>query len=216
MSRSLTERCFSLIQTIVFKQIGAKIPTNSLKRLMDRLFIIVEKIGNNFSVFSSFYLSMYEELVDQEIAMARLSSEHRILVIGSGALPATAILYAQKTHAKIITIDRDQQTICQAIRFIQQFQLGDRLIMVHADGFSYPLDNFDVIVVLYGVKRQQGILEHIAQHMNKDTQVIFRTMADTQGKFLDPQLDIAQYFLIKKHVRSEALGSFDSFLLQKK
>lgn len=70
MSKGLLERFFTFIQTIIFLHIGNKFPTNSLKRFMDRAFIIVEKVGSHFPVFSSFYLSFYEDVVEKEITMA--------------------------------------------------------------------------------------------------------------------------------------------------
>jgi len=210
------ERFFILVQSVVFRRIGNSFPTNSFKRFMDRLFVTVEKIGSKFQIFSEQYLNMYQEIVEKEIRMSPVKKKDRILIIGSGSLPTTAVLFALKTKASIVAIDKDPQAVDAATNYVKQFSLGNRLIIEHADGFSYPLSGFDVIVVLYGVTQQAEMIEHLAIHMHSDTRVIVRIVTDTKGNILDDQINLSKYFVVKEQARSESLGSVVSFLLMKK
>lgn len=216
MSNSMLERLFSTLQTLIFKQVGKKITTNSLKNLMDSLFIIFEKVGCKFEVISEIYLKLYLEIVLKEVTMAQISSQDRVLVIGSGSLPATPVLIAQNTHAQIISIDKDSTAVKQATHYVKSHHLEQTLTIECADGLTYPLEQFTIIVVLYGVKKPAEMLRSIAGRINQNTKVIYRAITDSQGRITDKTLQLMTYFTIKDQVHSETLGSFDSFLLTKK
>ena len=216
MSTSIIERVLSSLQTLIFKQIGKKITTNALKNIMDLLFILFEKIGCKFKVISEIYIKMYKEIVAKELAMAKISIQDRVLVIGSGSLPATPILIVQNTHAQTISIDKNRSAVKEATSYVKHHHLEQILKIECADGFQYPLEQFTVIFVLYGVKQPSKMLDHLAKHINQNTRVVYRTITDPQGKIMDKTLDFSTSFHIKDHVHSATLGSFDSFLLIKK
>jgi len=216
MSTSIIERLFSVLQKLIFKRIGKKITTNALKNIMDLLFILFEKVGCKFEIISEIYLKMYQEIATKEVTMAKISSQDRVLVIGSGSLPATPILIVQNTHAQTTSIDKDCSAVNEATSYVKNHHLGQILTIECADGLQYPLEQFTVIVVLYGVKQPSEMLSHLAKRINQNTRVVYRTITDPHGKVMDKTLDLSTYFHIKDHVHSETLGSFDSFLLMKK
>jgi hypothetical protein len=216
MSTSILERLFSVLQKLIFKQIGNRMPTNALKNVMDLVFVLFEKVGCKFEVISEIYLKLYHEIVIKEIILAQISSHDRVLIIGSGSLPATPALIAQNTHAQIVSIDKDCTAVKEATRYVNIHHLEQMLTIECADGLTYPVELFTVIVVLYGVKQPAMMLSYLASHIDQNTRVVYRTITDSQGRVTDKTLDISQYFFIKERVHTETLGSFDSFLLTKK
>jgi 2-polyprenyl-3-methyl-5-hydroxy-6-metoxy-1,4-benzoquinol methylase len=216
MSTPILEQLFFFLQNLVFKQIGGKIRTNDLKSIMDFVFILVEKIGCKFEVISEIYLKLYEDIVTKEITLAQISQKDRILVIGSGSLPVTPTLIVRNTHAQTVSIDIDPHAVKQAIHYVNSQNLEQLLKIEYADGFTYPIEQFNVIIVLYGVKHPAEMLRNLADRIDQNTKVIYRTITDTKGKILDKTLDLSQYFIIKEQVHTETLGSFDSFLIMKK
>jgi uncharacterized membrane protein len=216
MSTSILERLFSILQKIIFKQIGKKIPTNALKNIMDLFFMLFEKVGCKFEVISEIYLKLYQEIVIKEIIMAQISDQDRVLVIGSGSLPATPVIIAQNTHAQTISIDKDCTAVKEAMHYVTAHHLEQTLSIQYANGLTNPVDQFTVIVVLYGVKQPTELFSHLADHIDQKTRIIYRTITDTHGRIKDKTLDISQYFLIKNQTHTETLGSLDSFLLMKK
>ncbi|HUS99243.1 MAG TPA: hypothetical protein VMY59_02885 [Candidatus Thermoplasmatota archaeon] len=216
MSTSILERLFSTLQKIIFKQIGKKIPTNALKNIMDLFFMLFEKVGCKFEVISEIYLKLYQEIVTKEITMAQISDQDRVLVIGSGSLPATPAIIAQNTHAQTISIDKDCTAVKEAMQYVTAHHLEQTLSIQYANGLTYPVGEFTVIVVLYGVKQPTELFSHLADHIDQKTRVIYRTITDTHGRIKDKTLDISQHFLIKNQIHTETLGSLESFLLMKK
>lgn len=216
MSNSRLEQLLSTMQTLFFKQIGTKITTNALKSIMDLLFVLFEKIGSKFPVLSDLYLRLYQDIVHKEITLAQITSHDRVLVIGSGALPATPVLIAQNTSAPTHSIDKDCGAVKKAAEFVKNIHLEQILTIECADGLTYPIDQFTVIIVLYGVKHPAKMLRHLSDRINTDTRIIYRTITDSQGRVTDKTLNLSDYFKIKAQVHTETLGSFDSFLLTKK
>jgi precorrin-6B methylase 2 len=216
MSTSTLEHMFSFLQTIVFKQIGNKMPTNALKGVMDIAFIVFEKVGCKFEIISSIYLKLYHDIVLKELSMACLTKDDQVLVIGSGSLPATPALIAQNAQVTIVSIDKDRTAVKNAVSYVKNHHLDNRLSIEYADVLQYSVERFTVVFVLYGVKRPREVLVYLASHIHENTRVIFRAITDAQGKVADQTIDILKHFSIKGKVHSETLGSFDSFLLMKK
>ncbi|MBN1280977.1 MAG: hypothetical protein JXA00_04945 [Candidatus Thermoplasmatota archaeon] len=217
MAASLLERLLSLLQTMVFQLIGNKIPTNALKHIMDLGFVLFEKVSCKFEVLSTLYLKMYSDIVRKEIALANITDGEHVLVIGSGALPATPVLIAQYSSAqRVISIDNDRYAVREASRYVQTHHLEQKLSIVYADGVNYPVEPFTVIFVLYGVKHPQEILTYLAGAVRDDTRIIFRAITDITGQLTDRSIRLSPLFTIQKKVHTETLGSFDSFLLVKK
>jgi protein-L-isoaspartate O-methyltransferase len=215
MAMSLIERKFSFLQTIVFKHLGRKFSTNKLKGIMDIAFILFEKVGCKFEVLSSMYLQMYQDIVAKELALVPLSKDDRVLVIGSGSLPATPVLIAQHTQAKIVSIDKDLVAVKQATMYVKTHHLDHQLSIHYAQGTEFPVEGFTVIFLLYGVKLPQPLLEYLADHINTNTRVILRTITDAQGNIKVSTIDLTR-FQVKERIHTASLGSFDSFLLLKK
>jgi len=212
----MTEGFFSLFIYIFYRQIGTKFRTDALKFFWDIFFVVLEKTGLKFDVISSNYMKLYDDIVEKEVGMAKISSTDRILVIGCGSLPATTALIAMKTKAEITTIDIDRRAVHEASYFFKNLNLKHQITVEKADGLKYPINKFDVIFVLYGVQQQKEILAYLAENMQDATKIIFRTVCDTQCNLSNKSIDLSSLFLVEDHVSSEYLGSVDSLLLLKK
>ena len=216
MLRRITEKFFSLFIHIFYKQIGTKFRTDAFKFFLDIFFVVLEKAGFRFDVISSNYIKLYTDLVEKEISMAKISSKDRILIMGCGSLPATSALIAMKTKADIVAIDTDQRAVQEASQYFKNLNLNGQITVEHADGLKYPVDEFDVIFVLHGVRQQKEVLIFLAENMKGKTRIIFRTVCDEKGKPSGKSLDVSNLFSVEDCVRSEYLGSVDSLLLSKK
>ena len=216
MLKRITERFFSLFIYIVYRRIGTKFRTDAFKFFWDYFFVVLEKTGLKFEIISSNYIKLYEDIVEKEIKMAKISKKDHILIMGCGSLPATSALIAMKTKAEIITIDADPKAVNEASYYFKNLNLESQIKVEHANGFKYPINKFDVIFVLHGVRQQKEILKYLAENMNDKTKIIFRTVCDEKGRLSNKSLDVSRLFVVKDSTGSEYLGSIDSLLLLKK
>ena len=151
MPLNIAEKLFSFSKYIFFEVLSVKFRPGSAKTLIDFSYVIFEKVAAKFNIISSNYFKMYQELVDKEIKMVGISPEDKVIVIGCGSLPITAVLVAIKTKAHVIAIDKDEIAVKKAVNYIRNHHLEDKVEIEHADVEFYPLNKFDVIYLSYGV-----------------------------------------------------------------
>jgi precorrin-6B methylase 2 len=215
MITGLIEKSFSFIHIIIFRIIGQKMRADLLKNIVDRSFRFFEKILCRFYFLANFYLNLYQQMIENELKILKINKQDTVLVIGSGSLPATSILIAMKTGAYVESIDFDKRAVTESIRFIEFFNLKSKLKIIHADGKTYPIQKFDVIIIVYGIRNEKEVLRHIAKNMSNTARVIFRTTVDTHLR-KNNRFTIANLFEINKYIRTDSLGQVDSILLHKK
>jgi protein-L-isoaspartate O-methyltransferase len=207
---------FSWVTDIFYSHISPKFDTGSFKNVMDYSYAFFEKIAVHFPVFWLLYIDMYKELVDKEIQSLNISFNDSVLVVGCGSIAATSFLIAQHSNAKkIVSIDYDAKAIQNAKNLISYVQCDTILDFEYADGLSYDVKGFDVVFVLYGIKKQKEILTHLYQNIDNCSRIIFRTTNDSLTQFVGGKQFLEQYFEIKKTIQSDTLFDTVSFLLQK-
>lgn len=216
MTKGVTERFLSFVRIIFFEVITPKFNSAPFKNFMDYAYVIFEKFAYSFEILSSNYLKLYDELVEKEIKMAKISNKSNILIIGCGSLPATTALVGMKTNANIVAIDYDYKAIHKASIFIKNLNLESNIKIGYADGLKYPLKKFDVLFVLYGVKRQKEMLKHLSKNIESNTLVVFRTTQDILDQKFGGAKFLSDLFIVKDFLSSESIYTSDSYLLSKK
>ncbi len=216
MARRPLAWVLSALQTIAFEYIGSLVQTNTFKDFMDLLFIVLEKAGSKFHAVSVLYLDLYRDIVSKEVSLLKLTEDEKVLVIGGGSLPATPILISMTTSSNIDILDKDPKAVATGQQFIRSYHLQDKLKVINANALQYRMASYDVIIILYGVKQPNKVLEYIASQVSEKTRIVLRVITDDQGNIGDKRLDLTKLFVIKGRVRSTTLGSFESLMLQKK
>ncbi len=217
MENNKRNRCLSFTSKILFKHIFPKFPTGPFKPLMDFSYIIYEKIAVNFEFLYINYINMYEELVKKEIDISNISSDDSVLVVGCGSIPTTSILLSKHSDARIIvSIDHDAKAVKKAKNLMKSFNFNKNLIFECADLLEYSIKEFDVVFLLYGIKKQKKIMKYVSKNLKNASRVIFRTTYDSLIKFLGGKEFIDRYFDINNSDKSEKFNDTISFLLKKK
>ena len=197
------------LSQMVTTQIIPKFHYRKFKQFLDGGFSVMENIILHFNPLVTCYINWYEDAVKQEIQLGSLSSKDRILVIGSGSIPATTIVLSQLTNAHISSIDKNKQAVINAKRCMQQVIPNAKIRFIHSNAIDLDLSNFTAIILIYGVENTQGILKHCYDNSNNKTKIIVRSEKDSL-------ININKYFLIKKYVNNYSIGPFQSMLLLKK
>ena len=206
------EKFLLFAQKMFFNDVGKKFKPSSMKSFWDKIFIIFEKVIFNFPFFSSNYLKLYEEIVQDEIKLSNASADDKILVVGCGSLPATTALIALKTNANVLALDCDSKAIFAARQFIKDLDIKN-IKVENIDGKDYSVKDFDVIFLLFGLTHQKEILTKYAQEMKKNARIIYRMPSDIKD-IADKKLN--EYFKVAGCRRSKTMPAVDSYLLIKK
>ena len=155
-------------------------------------------------------------MTENEIKLANISKNDRILHVGCGPLPATSIILAKETGAKITGIDYNPNSVKQAKFFISKYHLSDQIQIIHADAIQFPVDNFDLILLSQGIKPRKKILEQISKSIKPNMRVIYRTTSSVDGEISQNDLFLKEIFKIVKIAYNKKNGLLISILLNKK
>ncbi|MEF8879375.1 MAG: class I SAM-dependent methyltransferase [Candidatus Thermoplasmatota archaeon] len=204
------------ISRFFLDKIVVKFDAFKLKKFVDYIFVIVEKIVFKIEDLLSLYLSFYENLVEKEISLAKISSDDKILHIGCGSIPATCILLGKKTDCQMTGIDKNFKSVKQAKKLIENKKLENKIHIQHADGLNFPVESFDVIIVSQGIKPAFEVLKKISLSIKKTSYVIYRTNVSNVGKLTDKDMFIRRFFEIKKVLHQEKNALLVSVLLSTK
>lgn len=182
------------------------------KIVKDSFFIVIEKIIVNLPSFATRFVNYHEELVGNEINLANISNNDKIIHVGCGSIPATSIMLFKKTGAYITCIDIDKQAICKALNYIGRIGLSNKILFKRSNLLDISLNEFDVIIISRGVSNIKTILKYISPRTKSDVKIILRTTSDIKSDFIG---DIIKDTSFKKISSIISYGTTNSILLCK-
>lgn len=186
------------------------------KKIVDYMFELVEKITMKLEKLLPLYSRYYEDLIDNEIRLAKISSLTRVVHIGCGSIPSTSILIAKKTGANVVGIDKNPHAVEKARYCINKLGFDDKIQIKHADAVNFPIKEFDVIVISHGVESRDKILRNISKSIKENTVVIFRTFSTNLGELAKYDAFLNDIFDVNDIARHKRHGLVISVSLSKK
>ena len=93
--------------------------------------------------------------------MFNLKNAENILHIGCGAFPISAMILHEVNGGKIVGIDSNSKFVNLARKVINNKNLSDRIEIKHGNGMSFPLNDFDTIIISSCSNPKIKILEHV-------------------------------------------------------
>jgi len=163
----------------------------------------------------------YEKTVGREykkeIENFNLKEDKKILHIGCGAYPISALILASLDNIKIVTIDSSHRSIKLANKIIQKKNLEDKIKAEYGDATKYPLDGFDTIIISGCSIPKIQVFSHIIKNAKSNSKIIIRdTFLDIESIIsnIAPNQDIIIAKKIKNHAFSNS--NWTSYCLLKK
>lgn len=136
-----------------------------------------------FTPLIKLYQRYYDPIVKQEVSIAEITETDRVLCIGGGSVPCTAILIATLTGAKVKVIDIDERAIKRSRAVIKRLQLTDKIIIEQASGESVQLQDVTVVHLAVQLHLKDQIVNHIWSQALADTKIIVRMPKDALQGF---------------------------------
>jgi len=145
----------------------------------------LEFLATKISFFYNLLMGWRTPIFLKEIKIAKVSNKDKVLHLGCGLLPATSILVAKKTKAKVIGIDNNKNFIKSTKKFVDKHGLSNLIKIEYGDGVEYPVHDFDVIFIAINVQPFDTVLKHLSLQTKKDTRIICRGMNDDIINFIE-------------------------------
>lgn len=147
----------------------------SKKFIMCKATKLMEHLAASVPVLINFVRLYYKEIVAREIALGGISSQDKVLCIGGGPLPCTAMEIAQKTGASVWVIDNDPVAVSKAKQVIKKLGLSEQIQVMCCDGLQIEASKFTVIHIALQVQFQDKIVNNLWRHAPNGARILLRS-----------------------------------------
>ncbi len=140
-------------------------------------------ISENIPISEYPLYERFQRLINSEVAMADLSSKDRVLFIGSGPFPISAILIATLCNASVDCYDCSREACEISSRVISKLELSEKIRIFERNAQSVKLSTidtpgdygiYDVIVVALLAQPKENILHQLWKSLGPQPKVILR------------------------------------------
>ncbi len=131
--------------------------------LIKRTVACLEKLCSRSRLLVTLYSFPYRRVIKNEIALTEITADDRVLNIGCGAIPFTALLIAQFTGARVTAVDRDPDAARRAAACVRRQGWAHRVRVVCCDAARPPWTpaDFDVALIALQAEPKAPILAHL-------------------------------------------------------
>ncbi|MCK8825269.1 nicotianamine synthase family protein [Fuchsiella alkaliacetigena] len=134
----------------------------------------LEKVCNNSPLLFNLYSWPYKRIVQNEIDLAEIGATDRVLNIGCGAMPFTAVHVARLTGAKVWALDKDPEVIARARNCLARLGLEKQVKVFEGDG-KEPFDkDFTAALVALQAEPKEKILKNLLARAQRGANLVFR------------------------------------------
>ncbi len=169
----------------------------------------------------NYLAKIYDKTVGNEYRRERknfvLSKAKKILHIGCGSYPITAMVLAELDNVDVVTIDNNSRAIKRANQVLKRKNLNGKIRAELGNGIKYPLDKFDTIIISGCSVPKIKVFERVLKDAKSNSNIILRSsIADAEGfiKNLNPPRGISIVKKMENHLFP--YSKWGSFFIYKK
>jgi len=134
-------------------------------------------IERNFSK-SNFLVNLYglyyKSIVRNEVKLANIKNSDKVLCIGGGPIPSTAIEVVKQTDANVHVIDMDRKAVEYARNVVKRLGLDQKIVVDQDRGEEVDISPYNVIHVALQVTPKDKVLNHIWSNCKMGDRIIVR------------------------------------------
>lgn len=134
----------------------------------------MEKQMTRLPFLSELCRSYYREMVKKEIQLGCIVSSDRVLCIGGGSVPCTAIEIACLTDASVVVVDNDPCAVCNAQKLIEELHIEEKVKVLLASGEDLELNGFTVIHIAKQVCPRQRVIQSVWKKASDGARILVR------------------------------------------
>lgn len=135
---------------------------------------MIEENASKTKLLRNAMFYYYSSIIKNEVMLASVEKNHKVLCIGGGYMPCTAILFQKLTGAKVTIIDNDKSTLVSAKRLIKAVNLEDKVELKYCDGKDIDPSQFDVVHIAMQVSPKTQVFDHIYKGMKEGGKILIR------------------------------------------
>lgn len=147
----------------------------------------------------------FVKLIKNEIALADIKKDDKVLFIGSGPFPITAILINKFSGCSVICVEKDKNRSIISKEVIQSLGLSKNIRVLNGKGENIGCNSFSVAIIALLVKPKSEILDNLSRQAIADARIICRTSDGARQAFYEqanPEI-FSRYKIIDKIIAGE-------------
>lgn len=125
---------------------------------------------NEYKLYDRFF-----HLLSKEIRLLKDHRYEKILFIGSGPFPITAILLAILTGRHVDCLDKNEQSAETSRKVLEKLGMSDKITVYAGDGSTFPVEQYDVILNALLAKPKASIMKNVRRHGKTCVRTLCRT-----------------------------------------
>lgn len=154
----------------------------------------------------------YKPLIKKEIRLANIKKDDKIMCIGGGNCPMSAILLQKYTGAEVTILDCNKQCCICAETLIEQKNL-ENLRVLCCNGCDAPCEKFDIIHLAMQISPLESTLKNLMARSNSGTKFLVRIPKKSLSNLYSP---FRQKLKAVQHVKHHLLTNLGHTLLFEK
>ncbi|MTI95993.1 MAG: hypothetical protein FH749_11005 [Firmicutes bacterium] len=120
------------------------------------------------------YNQYYQGLVNRELRLTKISSADRVLCIGGGPVPGTALEIVAQTGANVDVLDCDPTAVRLARRVVSRHKCKGKVQIFRANGCDFDLSQYTLVHIARQAQPQSEILNHAWRNLPRGARIILR------------------------------------------
>lgn len=167
----------------------------------------IENFCCQFPVAAYLCRKYYANVVQNEVKLGRIDARDRVLCIGGGPVPCTAIEIAMRTGAKVDVVDSDLEAVIHARSLIEKLHLTECMSVYHVRGECFDVKSYTVIHIAKQVFPRQEVLDWTLSEADIGTRVLIRhAKSRMKGLYTAPEMQICIKDIIEYNPSSDWLS----------
>lgn len=135
--------------------------------------------------------SRFERLIEREVGLLDGYIPRRVLFIGSGPMPITALCLQHRLNVPVDCLERDPEAVAESSVVLDRLGCSAYIQVLHGQGELVDVSEYDVILVALLAKPKRAILESIVRSCRDDVRIICRTSEGSRCFFYEPTVQDA-------------------------
>lgn len=148
----------------------------------------IEKVYASNFILRKMMLGYYKPIVKREMKLIDFEVK-KILCIGGGCFPATAILLQKYTNALVTVIDNDSTVINTANKVIKKYKLEDKMKIINVDGVLIDASTYDLIHIAAQISPKEDVVNQVMTTKPQHAKVIIRVPKKNLTKYYNEYND---------------------------
>jgi len=145
--------------------------------------------------FNRFFAGLYyNRIIKKECALGDVKAHEKVLFIGGGAYPYSAVYIHKLTKAKLDVLDYDKAALMHAAKHLKPKE-KDSITFYHGNGLTFNVAEYDVIFLAKQIIKKAEVIEHVLKTMKKSARLLVRCERPTSQGYPVKKVPVKYAFI---------------------